>query len=191
MLLREDDQVGFQICQNTFESPDRGGYNLQRTLPHSLQLRRYKKLEVRGNGNFTQTSRVKRAGLRGSSAALEEPPSSTRRRVPDAPAWLKAQLSPPSQTHTASSAAPSPGASCCPRATCLHCAGPRAEEVCRNELESKHQPEDPNCTTKVHSGERRGLTTGSDRLVAVHSGNCSATARLQSMRLHMRDSPVF
>lgn len=74
-------------------------------------------------------TRVKRAGLPDCNATLEEPPSSTPRQVPDAPAWLKAQLSPPSQTRKASSAAPSPGGSWYPRATCLHCAGPRTEEV--------------------------------------------------------------
>lgn len=60
---------------------------------------------------FTQTSLVKPAGLPGRRAALEKPPSSPSRRVPDAPAWPRARLSPPSQTRTASSAAPSQGGS--------------------------------------------------------------------------------
>lgn len=60
---------------------------------------------------FTQTSPVKPAGLPGRRAVGEKPPSSPSRRVPDAPAWPRARLSPPSQTRTASSAAPSPGGS--------------------------------------------------------------------------------
>lgn len=77
------------------------------------------KIKKRLSPTLLTTKKVHEAGAQGvlhpnlpcKTCKAPGPPSSPSRRVPDAPAWPRARLSPPSQTRTASSAAPSQGGS--------------------------------------------------------------------------------
>lgn len=121
--------MGFQTCRASLNHLIWEGKIKRESHPHFLQLTRLKELELRAHERTSP--KPPRENLQGSRGAAQDEPSpcSPRRRVPDAPAWPRARLSPPSQTRTASSAAPSPGGSWCPRPACVQFAGSWPEEI--------------------------------------------------------------